>query len=149
MSRHARSLLLVSLAVGLTACGKDPLQPIAIFGEHVLAQVDGSTPPVLVGATVNCDEVVTDGSLSISQVFAFDLTINYEDDCRRSGGPVIRLALRSTGTVVQVGSSLRFVLIVPGDTIDLYTGVASMAELTMAFQSMGPLGTRSLTFVRP
>jgi hypothetical protein len=149
MLRRSYVLAMTSVAAVLAACGNDPVQPVIIVGEHVLARVDGSTLPVLVSATVNCDEVITDGSLSISASLAFDLAINYDEDCRRSGGPIIGLALRSTGAVIQAGSSLRFVLVVPGDTVNLYTGVVSAAAVTMAFQSAGPLGMRDLTFMRP
>jgi hypothetical protein len=142
-------LVLLSVTAPLAACGKDSVQPVPIQGQHALASVDCQTLPVLIGSSATCDEVITDGSLIISPTYAFSLTINYNEDCSRTGGPIIGLALMSAGSVIQSKANLRFVLIVPGDTVDLYTGAASSTQLTMAFQAAGPLGARALAFTQP
>jgi len=93
----------------LCSCG-DSSGPSAITGDFALATVNGSTPPVLVGSTVSCDESIASGTLSLTNDGAFTLSGVVQFDCTRAGGQVQTQLVGLSGTYARNGQSLSFTL---------------------------------------
>lgn len=149
MQRSCARLLLVGGLAAFVGCSGDPVRPAAAFGEYSLARADGATLPVVLRATENCDEIVTDGTLSIDSLYAFEFRLGMTQDCSRGGGLPTHVGVASAGTVGQSGGTqLRFFLVVPGDTVDLYSGSVVGSELTLDTPATGPLGGHRYSFVR-
>ena len=95
----------------LASCG-DSTGPAPIVGDFALTTVNGAPPPVLVGATVSCDESLLSGTLTMTASRSFTLSGVVEFDCTRAGGQIGSQVLAVSGTYARKGQSLTF--IIPG-----------------------------------
>jgi hypothetical protein len=148
MQRSFIRLLRVGGLAAVVGCSGDPVRPSAAIGQYTLERADGAALPVVLRATVYCDEIVTDGTLSIDSLYAFEFRLGMTQDCSRAGGLSTHVGIASAGTVAQSGTQLRFFLVVPGDTVDLYSGSVVGSELTLDTPATGPLGVHRYSFRR-
>jgi hypothetical protein len=93
----------------LVSCS-DSAEPSPIAGDFDLTSVNGAPPPGLVGATVNCDEFIASGTLSLTSNRAFALDGVVQLDCTRAGGQIQTQVLSLGGTYAQDGHTLTFTL---------------------------------------
>lgn len=106
--RFAAAALLLATAAG---CG-DGNGPRPIDGAFFLSTVNDSTPPVLVGATLNCDQYLDGADLTLAADGNFNIVALTTVDCTAAGGGVTHPALLVSGTYRRSGSTIT--LEVPG-----------------------------------
>ncbi len=109
-ARSRLVLAFVLLAAG-SACS-DSGGPRPIAASFSLSTINGAPPPVLVGATLNCDQYLQSAVLDLLADETFLLTAQSTIDCTAAGGAVSPQALSVTGTYTRSGSTI--VLQVPG-----------------------------------
>jgi hypothetical protein len=93
----------------LLSCG-DSAGPNAITGDFALTSVNGAPPPGLVGATIDCDELIASGTLGLTSDHAFILGGVVQFDCTRAGGQIQTQVLSLGGSYAQNGHTLTFTL---------------------------------------
>lgn len=93
--RIARLLPLLAAGI-LLACQDDPID--SFTGAYGMSAVDGHAPPGLVGATVNCDLMLSSGLLDVSAE-SYGISMIVVQDCRRAGGDTSLVFLATAGGV--------------------------------------------------
>ena len=102
----------IVVLVLLAACG-EPLTVKDLAGTYSLTAMDGQHMPQLLTATINCDEWVQSGELTLQQTGAFQLLVHGQMDCTRAGGPVQVMGWDYPGTFSVSGTTLQFVSPLP------------------------------------
>jgi hypothetical protein len=105
----------------LVACG-DANGPSPIVGDFTLTSVNGAPPPGLVGATVNCDQLIASGSLNLTGDRAFTLSGVVQLDCSRSGGSVENQLFTLNGSYTRDGDTVTFIIPGQGSLSAQYDG---------------------------
>ena len=105
-----RPILLEGLfsAVLAIGCG-DPLSVEELAGTYQLTAMDARSLPQLLSATVECDEWVQVGNLTLQPSGEFMLVVQGELDCTRGGGQVQMIGWEYPGSYSVVGRTLQFV----------------------------------------
>ena len=103
-----RRVVVIALATVLLGCS-DPFTPEQLAGTYSLATMDAHTLPQLLTATVECDEWVQSGDLTLQQSGEFMLAIHGKLNCTRGGGPVQVVGWEYRGTYDVSGKTLTFV----------------------------------------
>jgi len=85
------------VALGAGACGGT--EPIELAASYTVSTVEGSAPPQLVGATVECDVSIGGGRLTFGPAEQFDLGLDVLTDCSRGGGSTSEETFGYTATV--------------------------------------------------
>jgi hypothetical protein len=111
MTASSRRILAIVLCLASAACG-DPAEPRPFSAAFTLATVNGTAPPVLVAATVQCDQYVDGALLNLFEDRSFTLTAYFTLDCSASGGPRSPQILTLSGTYTHLGPA--FTLQSPG-----------------------------------
>jgi len=111
MRSKLRLGLAALLSITTLACG-DGSGPRPFDAAFTLTTINGAPPPVLVGATINCDEYLNAALLNLFEDGTFDLVAQTTLDCTAAGGTVSPQQLTVTGTYTRGGSILT--LQVPG-----------------------------------
>lgn len=112
---------LIVLAAG--ACGTEPVE---IGGSYTLSAVEGTAPPYIVIATVECDVSIAGGRLTFGAAEQFELVIDMLTDCSRGGGSPSEESLGYIGSAEIDGRRVTFH--VPTGTGPLvFEGLASSA----------------------
>lgn len=102
----------LSMLVAATlACG-DGHGPRPFTAAFALSTVNGSSPPVLVGATLNCDQYLDAALLQLNEDGTFSLNSQSTLDCTGTGGGESGQPGSLAGTYTRSGSTLS--LQVPG-----------------------------------
>lgn len=113
MPSTPRLRLAVLLLAATLACA-DGGGPGFFDAAFTLTAINGSPPPVLVGATSNCDEYLDSAHLDLLEDGTFALTAQTTLDCTAAGGTVSPQLLTITGTYTRGGATIT--LQVPGAT---------------------------------
>ena len=87
----------------------DPLTVEDLAGTYPLAGMDARALPQLLTATLECDEWVQGGELTLQGNGEFMLVVRGELDCRRADGPVQVVAWEYPGTYAVAGTAVQFV----------------------------------------
>ncbi len=125
----------VVLAIASLACGEGS-GPRPFTAAFVLSTVNGSPPPVLVGASLNCDQYLDSAQLNLFDDGTFALQSHMTLDCTAAGGSVSAEQGTITGTYSRKGSTIS--LQVPG---------ASPVSATYTGSSLaGTIPASSVTF---
>ena|SRR5688572_3573597 len=83
----------------LTGCGES-FTPGELAGVYRLTAVDGTPPPVIELATIECDQLIVDGDLVLTAEGGHELTLSIELECPRGGdGSLQERAYSGTFTV--------------------------------------------------
>ena len=93
------------LSVTTLACG-DGSGPRSFDAAFTLTTINGSPPPVLAGATLNCDQYLNSALLNLFEDGTFGLVAQITLDCTAAGGTVSPQQLTVTGTYTRGGSTL-------------------------------------------
>ena len=99
--------LIVAVSV-LLGCS-NPLTVEDLAGTYSLTRMDARPLPQLLTATVDCDEWVQDGELSLQPSGQFTLAVGGALNCTRVGGQVQVIGWDYPGTYTVSGTTLRFV----------------------------------------
>jgi hypothetical protein len=84
----------------LASCGDDSFTPTELAGVYRLTAVNGTPPPVIELATIECDQLIVDGFLVLSAEGGHDLRLSIELECPRGGdGSVQERTYAGTFTV--------------------------------------------------
>ena len=95
--------------VFLPACG-DSSGPETTSGDFALLTANGSAPPVLVGATVSCDQFLVSGQVTLTPTRTFDLVGSVSIDCTRAGGAVQSQPFGLSGVYALNGQGITFTI---------------------------------------
>jgi hypothetical protein len=95
-------------SVLLAGCGDDSFSPTELAGVYRLTAVEGTPPPFLELATIECDQLIVDGSLVLSAEGDHDLRLSIELECPPGGDGSIQ-ERTYPGTFTVDGSDLEFV----------------------------------------
>lgn len=112
-----------------------------------MSAVDGHAPPGLVGATVNCDLLLSSGNLNVSAGSYFGSLLVVED-CRRAGGDTSLVILVYAGDV-HVGHDTLFLADTVGtDSVSYLTATRHGGALVLNLPAEGGyiLTPHTLTF---
>jgi hypothetical protein len=85
-----------ALAVAAVACGTEPIELASRYTVHT---VEGTPPPRLLAATVECDVSVGGGHLTFTPTDQFELGLDVLTDCTRTGEAPSPVTYGYTGTV--------------------------------------------------
>jgi len=97
------------VVLALLAACSDPITVEDLAGTYSLTAVDGRPMPQLLTATINCDQWVQSGELTLQRTGAFQLLVRGAMDCTRGGGPVQVMGWDYPGTFSVTGTTLEFV----------------------------------------
>ncbi len=100
-----RTAFLMILALGGLACGDGP-GPSPLDATFALSRIDGSPPPVLIGATLNCDQYIDAGSLVFFVDGTLALSTQTTLDCTGNGGVVSHPTVLLSGTYTRSGGTI-------------------------------------------
>lgn len=123
------------LSVG-ASCGNS-LGPGDLVGSYALAGINEDAPPQLVGATINCDLLLTGGRLELRTADWSALTLNQQQDCRRVGGPTSDTILLYLGTFRITGSTLTFETLRSIDDTLRFAGPVVFGRVTLSVSDVG------------
>jgi len=87
----------------------DPLSVEELAGTYPLTGMDARSLPQLLTATLECDEWVQEGALTLQPSGEFMLAVRGELDCSRGGGQVQVVGWEYPGTYSVSGTTLQFV----------------------------------------
>lgn len=110
------------------ACQDDPI--VSFTGAYGLSAVDGHAPPGLVGATVNCDLILSGGSLSVSAESYFGSLLVVQN-CRPAGGDTSLVFLVYAGGVHVAHDTLFLADTVGTDSVSYLTATRQGNTLSL------------------
>jgi len=105
---YRRLTIWIASVVVALGCS-NPLTPAEVVGTYTLATIDDRLPPRLLGATIECDDLLAGGELEL--LLAPDwsvLTLARAQDCSRGGGGISTDTLRYLGRFRLQESTLTF-----------------------------------------
>jgi hypothetical protein len=120
------SVILLGAVVALLAgCGTEPESPP--FQTYAVSYVPGS----LVGATEQCDHLVTHVVLEVGDDGNFELSANVQDDCTRGGGGFTDGEVFRIGTFTRQGGTLSFTS--QGAAAPEFSGQLDLGAIVLVF----------------
>jgi hypothetical protein len=93
------------IALAALACGTEPIE---LASSYTVRTVEGTPPPRLVAATVECDVSLGGGHLSFTATDQFELGLDVLTDCSRAGGATSEATFGYTGTAQVDGRHVTF-----------------------------------------
>ncbi|HKR55541.1 MAG TPA: hypothetical protein VJS20_04525 [Gemmatimonadales bacterium] len=132
--RLARLLPLLAAGVLLLACQDDPVD--SFTGAYGMSAVDGHALPGLVGATVNCDLILSSGLLDVSAE-SFGITMLVVQDCRRTGGDTSLVFLANAGGIHVSHDTLFLADTVGTDSVSYMTATRQGNTLSLNLPADG------------
>lgn len=87
------------------ACGTEPIE---LASSYTVRTVEGTPPPRLVAASVECDVSLEGGHLSFTTTDHFELGLDVLTDCSRAGGATSEVTYGYTGTAQVDGRHVTF-----------------------------------------
>lgn len=97
-----RTALLLVISLGGLACVDDQ-GPNPLDATFALSRIDGSPPPVLIGATLNCDQFIDAGTLVFFVDGTLALSTQTTLDCTGNGGVVSHPTVLLSGSYTRSG----------------------------------------------
>jgi hypothetical protein len=94
-----------AIALAAVACGTEPIE---LASTYTLRTVEGTPPPRLLAATVECDVSVGGGHLSFTATDQFELGLDVLTDCSRTGEAPSEVTYGYTGTARVDGRRVTF-----------------------------------------
>ena len=110
------SLRTASLLAVVAACG-DTTGPSPHTGVYLLTEANGGPLPVLIGATLTCDQSLFKTVLSLATDGTFSVGAQVVSDCRRAGGGWSMTIVTLDGTYSASSGSLTLILASPARPI--------------------------------
>ena len=93
------------IALAVLGCGTEPIE---LASSYTVRTVEGTSPPRLVAATVECDVLVGGGHLAFTETDHFELGLDVLTDCSRTGDAPNEATYGYTGTVQIDGRRVTF-----------------------------------------
>ena len=129
----ARLLACVLLACG---CGSEPDD--RMFGTYVLVGVEGEPLPYLAFSDADCDEFISEGTLTLEEAGTYNLEFSGPVDCSRGQGQTGTQGRLYTGVFSQDGGQLRFQAQIQGGPTVEFSGTANPLEARVTVPVLPP-----------
>jgi hypothetical protein len=124
------------MALFTLACGTEPIE---LASSYTVRTVEGSSPPRLVAATVECDVFVGGGHLAFTETDHFELGLDVLTDCSRTGDAPNEATYGYTGTAQVDGRRVTFHTANGGGPVVFDGLVASASRLEVVVPGLLPL----------